>query len=201
VQLGAGLLVLVGLLVVGGLLLREGRLPIFLAFAVTAFAFYAVPTRVHERYLFAFFPVGALLSAGFLGGWLVYFVTGALNAVNLHAVLGSPNAIGGFPAGSGGFGGGGPAAGGFGGSGPGGGFGGSGPGGGFGGSGPGGGFGGSGPSINLPLVDLARSEPIVFAVALGQTAAFAVLLIAWLVVAFGPLLRSRTIPEPETAQA
>jgi hypothetical protein len=178
-------------LVVAGLLLREGRLPIFLAFAVTAFAFYAVPTRVHERYLFAFFPVGALLSAGFLSGWLVYLVTGALNAVNLHAVLGSPNAIGGFPAGSGGFGG--SLRGGFGGSGP--------AAGGFGGGGPGGGFGGGVSSINLPLVDLARSEPIVFAVALGQTAAFAVLLIAWLVVAFGPLLRSRTIPEPETAHA
>ena len=191
VQLGAGLLVLVGLLVVGGLLLREGRLPIFLAFAVTAFAFYAVPTRVHERYLFAFFPVGALLSAGFLGGWLVYLVTGALNAVNLHAVLGSPNAIGGFPAGSGGFGGG--LRGGFGGGGPGGGFGGGSP--------AAGRFGGGVSSINLPLVDLARSEPIVFAVALGQTVAFAVLLIAWLVVAFGPLLRSRTIPESETAHA
>jgi hypothetical protein len=190
VQLGAAVLVLVGLLVVGGLLLREGRLPIFLAFAVTAFAFYAVPTRVHERYLFAFFPVGALLSAGFLGGWLVYLVTGALNTVNLHAVLGSANAIGGFPAGSGGSGGG---------------FGGGGPAGGFGGGGPAGGFGGgvgSGvSSINLPLVDLARSEPIVFAVALGQTAAFGVLLIAWLVVAFGPLVRSRTVPEPETAHA
>jgi hypothetical protein len=184
VQLGGALLVLVGLLVVGGLLLRDGRLPIFLAFAVTAFAFYAVPTRVHERYLFAFFPVGALLAAGLLGGWLAYLFTGALNAVNLHAILGSSNQIGGFPAGSGGFGGG------FGG----GGFG-EGVRGGFG----SGGFGGGVSWIDLPLVNLARSEPVVFAVALGQTVAFAVLLIAWLVVAFGPLFRGRMVMEPGTA--
>jgi hypothetical protein len=190
VQFGAAALVVVGLLVVGGLLLRDGRLPIFLAFAVTAFAFYAVPTRVHERYLFAFFPVGALLAAGFMGGGLVYLVTGALNAVNLHAVLGSSGEIGGFTGGSGGPG----NPGGF----SGGGFG----GGGFGGAGDGvrSGIGGGGVSWpNLPFVDIARSEPVVAAVAVGQTLAFAALLLAWLVVAFGPSLRSRAILEPETA--
>jgi hypothetical protein len=174
-QLGAAALVLVGLLVAGGLLLREGRLSIFLAFAVTAFAFYVVPTRVHERYLFAFFPVGALLAAGFLGGWLLYLLTGILNAINLHAVLGSSSEIGGFAGGSGGFGGA---------------FGASGHVQGFG----GGGFGGGGVSwLNLPFVDVARSEPVVVAVSVGQTVAFAVLLIAWLVVAFGPLLRDRLL--------
>ena len=185
VELGGAALVLIGLLVVGGLLLRDGRLPIFLAFALTAFAFYAVPTRVHERYLFAFFPVGALLAAGFMGGSLVYLATGALNAVNLHAVLGNSGAIGGFAGGPGGFG----NPGGFGGA-------------GFGGPGVGvrGGFGGGGISWpNLPFVDIARSEPVVAAVAVGQTLAFAALLVAWLVVAFGPLLRSRAILEPETA--
>ena len=191
VQLGGALLVLVGLLVAGGLLLRDGRLPIFLAFAVTAFAFYAVPTRVHERYLFAFFPIGALLASGFLGGWVVYLLTGALNAINLHAVLGSPSEIGGF---AGGFGGGSAAngiRGGFGGGGfGGGGFG----GGGFGGGGfGGGGFGGGISSLNLPFVDLARSESVIAAVAVGQTVAFAALLIAWLVVAFGPLFRRNVV--------
>jgi hypothetical protein len=56
VQLGAALLVVVGLTVAIGLLLRDDRLTILLAFAVVAFAFYAVPTRVHERYLFAALP-------------------------------------------------------------------------------------------------------------------------------------------------
>jgi len=51
----------------------------------------------------------------------------------------------------------------------------------------------------LPFVDLARSEPAIVAVALGQTLAFAALLIAWLVVAFGPSLRSRLVMEPGTA--
>ena len=55
VTLGAILLVGVGLLVAGGLLLRADRLPIVLGFTVLAFAFYALPTRVHERYLFPFF--------------------------------------------------------------------------------------------------------------------------------------------------
>jgi hypothetical protein len=183
-QLGTAMLVLVGLLVGVGLLLRDGRLPIFLAFAVTAFAFYAVPTRVHERYLFAMFPAGALLAAGFLGGWLAYIFAGLLNAVNLHAVLGSSGQIGGLPGGVGGSGGG---------------FGGGGFGVGFRG-GPGGGFGGGGISwINLPFVDIARSEPVVMAVAIGQSVAFAALLVAWLVVAFGPLLRRGVALEPAPA--
>jgi hypothetical protein len=185
VQLGGAVLVLVGLLVAGGLLLRDGRLPIFLAFAVTAFAFYAVPTRVHERYLFAFFPVGALLATGFLGGWLVYLLTGAFNAANLHAVLGSSGQIGGFAAGSGGFGSGQGFRGGLGGGGN-----------RFG----GGGFGGGGISWpNLPFVDVVRSEPVVVAVAVGQTLAFAVLVVAWLVVAFGPSLRREAIMEARPA--
>jgi len=184
VQLGGAFLVLVGLLVAGGLLLRDGRLPIFLAFAVTAFAFYAVPTRVHERYLFAFFPAGALLASGFMGGWLAYLVSGALNAINLHAVLGSSSAIAGFAGGFGGGGGGEGIRGGF---------------GGFGGGGAGG-FGGGGIAwLDLPFVDLARSEPAIVAVALGQTLAFVALLIAWLVVAFGPSLRGRAVMEPGTA--
>jgi hypothetical protein len=108
----------------------------------------------------------------------------------LHAVLGSSGEIGGFTGGSGGPG----NPGGF----SGGGFG----GGGFGGAGDGvrSGIGGGGVSWpNLPFVDIARSEPVVAAVAVGQTLAFAALLLAWLVVAFGPSLRSRAILEPETA--
>jgi hypothetical protein len=62
--------------------------------------------------------------------------------------------------------------------------------GGFGGGGfGGGGFGGGVSSLNLPFVDLARSESVIAVVAVGQTVAFGALLIAWLVVAFGPLFR------------
>ena len=71
-QVGALLLAAVCLLVVAGLLFRDDRRTIVLAFAVVAFAFYAVPTRVHERYLFPFFPAAALLTAPYLGRALAY---------------------------------------------------------------------------------------------------------------------------------
>ena len=191
VQLGAGLLVIVGLVVAGGLLLRDSRLTILLAFAVVAIAFYAVPTRVHERYLFALFPAGALLACSFGVAIAGYAATALLNTVNLHAVLGSSNQMGRLSGGIGGGVGGGST---FGGSAPG--FGGGpglagGQGFGGGGIGGGGGVGGGGAtSISLPLVDLARSEPVLIAVAVGQTLAFVALLTVWIAFAFGPSVRS-----------
>jgi 4-amino-4-deoxy-L-arabinose transferase-like glycosyltransferase len=191
VQLGAALLVIVGLTVAGGLLVRDDRLTILLAFAVVAFAFYAVPTRVHERYLFALFPAGALLVCNYAAGGVGYAVTAVLNAVNVHAVLGNSQLIGGFPGGGGGFGG---RAGGGQGFGGGGGFNG---GFGVGPAGPGGSSGAS--SISLPFVDLARSEPVVAAVAIGQTLAFIALLGVWIAFAFGPLLPRRATDESAKA--
>ncbi len=176
VQLGTALLVMVGLTVAGGLLLRDDRTTVLLAFAVVAFAFYAVPTRVHERYLFALWPVGALLACRFGAGVVGYVATALLNAVNLHAVLGSAQAIGGFPGGWGGL------RGGFGRGSvsgwP-----------GNGGGASGGGASGSASSISLPFVEIARSEPVLTAVAVGQTLAFIVLFAIWVAVAFGPPLR------------
>ncbi len=180
-QVGALLLAAVCLLVVAGLLFRDDRRTIVLAFAVVAFAFYAVPTRVHERYLFPFFPAAALLAAPYLGRALAYCWIALLNTVNLHAVLGSANTFGGFGAsgGSGGFGGGG----GFGGPGS--------PGLGVSGAGPGAGSAGGSAvaSISLPFTDLMRSEAVVAAVAVGQTLGFAALLGMWVAVAFGPVVR------------
>jgi len=177
VTVGAALLALTGLLVAGGLLIRDDRLAIVLGFAVAAFAFYALPTRVHERYLFPFFAPAALLAAGSLSAGLGYLGLGALNAVNLHAVLAAPLRIAG-----GGFGGGGEfVGGGFGGGGEFGG-GGRGPGGSAGGFGGGSGVG----SISLPFADLARSELAVTLVAVGQAAAFVALLAAWFVVILRP---------------
>ena len=172
---GAALLVLTGLLVAGGLLIRADRLAILLGFAVTAFAFYVLPTRVHERYLLPFFAPAALLAAGSLSAGLGYLGLGALNTVNLHAVLAAPLRIA-----NGGFGGGG--GGGFGGGN--GGF----AGGGRGPGGPAGGFGGGSGvgSISLPFADLARSEIAVTLVAVGQMAAFLALLAAWFVVILRP---------------
>src|SRR5439155_11305074 len=99
--LGASALVAAGLIVAGGLLLRDGRVPILLGFAIVAFAFYAVPTRVHERYLFPFFTAGALLAAGFVAAAGGYVIVGLLNAINLHAILGAPLSVGAAVAGFG----------------------------------------------------------------------------------------------------
>jgi hypothetical protein len=173
VTLGAIALVAVGLVVAGGLMIRDGRVPILLGFAVVAFAFYAVPTRVHERYLFPFFAAGALLAAEFVAASAGYLVVGALNAINLHAILAAPLSIG---TGVGGIGRG------------------TGPGLGRG----GGGFGGLGAQISairLPFADLARSETVVALVAVGQTAALVALLVAWCVL----VIRPRPIVRPADA--
>ena len=86
-----------------------------------------------------------------------------LNTINVHAVL-----AGGLSVGEGDGGSGGPASG----------FGAA--------TGP-----GAAGSISLPVSDLARSEPVVIAVALGQTVIFAGLLVAWLMVVAGPLVSGR----------
>jgi hypothetical protein len=43
----------------------------------------------------------------------------------------------------------------------------------------------------LPFADLSRSEPVVIAVALGQTLVFVGLLVAWGIVVVGPLVGRR----------
>ena len=163
--------------VAGGLLVRDGRAPILLGFAIVAFAFYAVPTRVHERYLFPFFTAGALLAAEFVAASVGYLVVGALNAINLHAVLAGPLSI---ASGVGGFGGGaGPGAGRA--------------GGGF------GGFGAQISAIRLPFAELARSEIVVALVVLGQTAALVALLVAWCVLVIRPHPIARRAEAPYVA--
>ena len=177
---GASALAAVGLVVAGGLLVRDGRVPILLGFAIVAFAFYAVPTRVHERYLFPFFTAGALLAAEFVAASAGYLIVGLLNAVNLHAILGAPLSVGAGVAGLGRGGGPGAIRGG----------------GGLGGLG---GFGTQIASIRLPFADLARSEMIVALVALGQTAALVALLVAWCVLVIRPRPIARAAEAPYVA--
>jgi dolichyl-phosphate-mannose-protein mannosyltransferase len=184
VAVGVALLCAVGLLVSGGLLVRDGRVVILLGFCVAAFAFYALPTRVHERYLFPFFGPAALLAAGAGARALGYAAVGVLNAVNIHAVLGAPLDIG-RSFGMGNRGGGGFAGGNGGGLG----FGPGNPGGGAGNPGFGG-FGNGASSISLPFTDIFRSEVVVTAVAIGQTAALLALVVAFVVVVV------RGVPEP-----
>jgi hypothetical protein len=89
-SLGALLLVLVTAIVALTLLVRDDRMAILLGFTVLAVAFFVLPTRVHERYLFPAFGVGALL-ATISRRWAFWYVALALtNVANLHAVVTLP---------------------------------------------------------------------------------------------------------------
>ncbi len=187
VVLGGGLLAGIGLLVAAGLLVRDNLVTILLGFTILALAFFVAPTRVHERYLFPFFATAAILAAPTVASVAGLISVALLNAANLHAVLSGAlraSSAGGFGrSGSGGLGGGGLGGGGFG-------------GGGFGGArGPSGGFGGGGvfTSLSLPLGDLATSQAVVAASAVGLAMTLALLLAAWAVVILGGRLPSRFV--------
>ncbi len=82
-----GLLVVIAIVV--GLLVarRPDRQTILVGLAVLAIAFFVVPTRVHERYMFPFFAVAAIL-AGLSWRWLVaYLVLAAAAFANMYVVL------------------------------------------------------------------------------------------------------------------
>lgn len=88
---GAVLLGVVVVLVALVLLARDDRTAILTSFTVLAFAFFALPTRVHERYQFPIFVVFALLVAGTTISerrWRWWYVAvGVLQTINLHAVV------------------------------------------------------------------------------------------------------------------
>ena len=156
VTVGAALLVTVALLVAGGLLVRDGPLPILLGFTVLAVAFFVLPTRVHERYLFPFFATGALLAATGVVRVAGLGIVAVANTINLHAVLAGNVLIGAGGAGAGrGSGGLGRVPGGF-------------------------GTAGFSP-IDLPWGDVARSETAVVATAVTLSITLLALLAAWVV--------------------
>jgi hypothetical protein len=166
VLIGAAALGVVGLVVAGGLLARDGVLPITLGFTVLAVAFFVLPTRVHERYLFPFFATASVLAAPSAARIAGLTALSLLATVNLHAVLAGqaaahgPGGVGGVP----------------------------------GGRGSGGSFDG-GPGfapLDLPLGDAAVSEAAVTAVAVALGVALLALVAAWLLL----VLRGSQIPSP-----
>jgi hypothetical protein len=66
---------------------RDDRLSIAVALAILAIAFFVVPTRAHERYLFPFFAVGAALLAVSWRWTAAYVALAIVNTANLMAVL------------------------------------------------------------------------------------------------------------------
>ena len=84
-----GLLLALLLFVVVPLLVarRPDRLTILVGVAVMALAFFAVPTRVHERYLFPLFALAAIPFA-FSWRWrIAYVVASIATFLNMYAVL------------------------------------------------------------------------------------------------------------------
>ena len=63
------------------------RLTILVALAVLALAFFAVPTRVHERYGFPFFAIGAILFAVSPRWRIAYVVLSVATFANMYVVL------------------------------------------------------------------------------------------------------------------
>jgi hypothetical protein len=67
---------------------RDDARSLTVALAILAIAFFVLPTRAHERYLFPFFGVGAVLLAVSWRWTIAYLALVVANVVNLVAVLG-----------------------------------------------------------------------------------------------------------------
>ena len=91
--LGDGLLVAILLGVSLWAAWRDDAPSLLVALAVLAIAFFVVPTRAHERYLFPFFGLGAVLLAVSWRWSLTYVALTVVNAANLLAVLVQYNGI------------------------------------------------------------------------------------------------------------
>ena len=86
-ELGAGLFLLVTFGAVLLLWRRPDRDGILVAAVILATAFFVVPTRVHERYLFAAVGLGTLLLPRGRGWWAWLVLASAILLVNMHAIL------------------------------------------------------------------------------------------------------------------
>jgi dolichyl-phosphate-mannose--protein O-mannosyl transferase len=66
---------------------RDDAQSLLVALTILAIAFFVVPTRAHERYLFPFFGLGAVLLAVSWRWSLTYLILSVVNGANLLAVL------------------------------------------------------------------------------------------------------------------
>jgi len=67
--------------------LRPDRRTILVGLAILALAFFVVPTRVHERYLFPFYAVAAILAAVSRRWAVAYLVGSVATFLNMYVVL------------------------------------------------------------------------------------------------------------------
>jgi hypothetical protein len=66
---------------------RDDRLSLLVGLTILSIAFFVVPTRAHERYLFPFFGLGAILLSLSWRWTAVYVALAIVNSANLLAVL------------------------------------------------------------------------------------------------------------------
>ncbi len=87
VAVGAALLVAVIVTVLWAVWRRPDRLTMLVGLAVIALAFFAAPTRVHERYDFPFFALGAILFAVSPRWRIAYLLLTLATFANMYVVL------------------------------------------------------------------------------------------------------------------
>ena len=87
VAVGAFLFVAAAILVVLVVLWRPDPLTILIGLTVIAIAFFVVPTRVHERYLFPFFALGAIAAAVSIRWRIAYIALAVTTFLNMYVVL------------------------------------------------------------------------------------------------------------------
>jgi C-terminal four TMM region of protein-O-mannosyltransferase/Dolichyl-phosphate-mannose-protein mannosyltransferase len=84
---GAAMFLLAAALAVWLVARRPDRLTILVGLAVLALAFFVLPTRVHERYLFPFFALAAIPAAVSARWRIAYILSGAAMMANMYVVL------------------------------------------------------------------------------------------------------------------
>jgi Gpi18-like mannosyltransferase len=87
VVVGALLLVAIVLGVSAFVAWRPDRLTILVGLAILALAFFVVPTRVHERYLFPFVAIGLVLAAVSWRWAIAYAIACTATFLNMYVVL------------------------------------------------------------------------------------------------------------------
>ncbi len=87
VVVGALLLIAAFVIVCAIVAWRPTPLTLLVGLAVLAVAFFVLPTRVHERYLFPFMALGAILAAASWRWLLAYVVASVTTFLNMYVVL------------------------------------------------------------------------------------------------------------------
>ncbi|HUG28934.1 MAG TPA: phospholipid carrier-dependent glycosyltransferase [Candidatus Limnocylindria bacterium] len=87
VLVGAALFLIATMIVLAVVARRPDRITMIVALAIMSLAFFVLPTRVHERYLFPLAAIGAILAAVSLRWRLAYVLSAAATFANMYVVL------------------------------------------------------------------------------------------------------------------